>query len=76
MASKWAGLTSDYYRPRWKMYFESLLTSLDTKTPPKPIDWYAYGYAWNRKMTTYGAIPVGQSYAAAMEIAKDLNDAP
>jgi alpha-N-acetylglucosaminidase len=72
----WAGLTSDYYRPRWKMYFDSLLTSLDTKAPPKPIDWYAYGDAWNRKVTTYNAIPVGQSYAAAMEIAEDLNSAP
>jgi alpha-N-acetylglucosaminidase len=72
----WAELTADYYRPRWKLYFDSLLTSLDTRTPPKPIDWYAYGDAWNRKSTTYSAIPVGQSYAAALNIAHDLNLAP
>jgi alpha-N-acetylglucosaminidase len=72
----WAGLTSGYYKLRWKLYFDSLLTSLDTKTPPKPIDWYAFGDAWNRKSTTYTAVPVGQSYPVAMKIAQDLNLAP
>ena len=55
----WAGLTADYYRPRWKMYFDSLLVSMDTKTAPKAIDWYAYGDAWNRKTNGYTAVPVG-----------------
>jgi alpha-N-acetylglucosaminidase len=72
----WAGLTAGYYLPRWKMYFDSLLASLDTKTPPKPIDWYAYGDAWNRETTAYTAVPVGQSYPAAMRIARNLNLAP
>lgn len=72
----WAGLTADYYMPRWKIYFDSLRTSLDTKTAPKPIDWYAYGDAWNRKTNSYTAVPIGQTYEQAMKIAQDLNIAP
>ena len=74
----YAGLISDYYIPRWKLYFDSLLVSLNTKSPPKPIDWYAFGDAWNRNIQnrTYTAIPAGESYAAAMSIAQDLNLAP
>jgi alpha-N-acetylglucosaminidase len=72
----WAGLTGEYYMPRWKMYFDSLRASLDTKTAPKPIDWYAYGDAWNRKTNSYTTVPVGQTYDAAMKIAEDLNIAP
>ena len=72
----WAGLTADYYTPRWKMYFDSLLASLDGRSPPKLIDWYAYGDAWNRKSTVYSAVPIGQSYEAATKIARDLNLAP
>jgi alpha-N-acetylglucosaminidase len=72
----WAGLTADYYMPRWKMYFNTLSVSLDTKSPPKPIDWYAFGDEWNRRSTKYAAVPVGHSYAAALAIAGDLNLAP
>lgn len=72
----YAGLTADYYAPRWQLYFQSLLTSLDTHTPPKTIDWYAFGDTWNRKQTTYPATPTGSSYAAAMAIADDLNLTP
>jgi alpha-N-acetylglucosaminidase len=72
----WAGLTGDYYLPRWKMYFDSLLVSMDTQTKPKAIDWYGYGDAWNRKTDGYTDVPVGQTYGAAMRIAKDLNLAP
>jgi alpha-N-acetylglucosaminidase len=72
----WAGLTADYYLPRWKLYFDTLSTALETKSPPKSIDWYAFGDEWNRKSTNYAAVPTGQSYAAALAIAHDLNLAP
>ena len=72
----WAGLMTDYYMPRWKMYFDTLSVSLDTKSPPKPIDWYAVGDEWNRRSTKYAAVPTGQSYAAALAIARDLNLEP
>jgi alpha-N-acetylglucosaminidase len=58
------------------MYFDSLLVSMDTKAAPKSIDWYAFGDAWNRKTDSYTAVPVGQTYGAAMKIAEDLNLAP
>ncbi|MGA7155801.1 MAG: alpha-N-acetylglucosaminidase [Acidobacteriaceae bacterium] len=72
----YAGLTSTYYAPRWQLYFHSLQTAMDTNTTPKPIDWYAFGDNWNRRMTTYNPNPTGNSYAAATAIANDLNLAP
>ena len=72
----YAGLTSTYYAPRWKLYFHSLLTAMDTQTPPQPIDWYAFGDTWNRKQTTYTETPTGNPYTAAQAIANDLNLTP
>lgn len=73
----YAGLTSTYYAPRWKLYFQSLLASMDKpSSQPERIDWYAFGDAWNRSQTKYAANPTGSSYAAAMAIARDLHLAP
>jgi alpha-N-acetylglucosaminidase len=72
----WAGLTSDYYMVRWQMYFDSLSASLDTGEAPKPIDWYAFGDNWNHSRKTYDAEPHGDSYAAALAIARTLHVAP
>src|SRR5262249_45657979 len=72
----WAGLTSDYYMPRWKMYFDSLSESLKTSEAPKSIDWYAFGDRWNHSQQKYTSNPQGDSYAAALEIAHELTLAP
>jgi alpha-N-acetylglucosaminidase len=72
----YAGLTADYYAPRWKLYFDSLLVSLDTHTAPKPIEWYAFGDTWNRKQNLYPASPSGDTYAAAKAMADDLDLTP
>jgi alpha-N-acetylglucosaminidase len=72
----WAGLTSEYYLPRWKMYFDSLSTSLETGKPPAAIDWYAFGNRWNRSEKGYSPNPRGDSYAAALAIAQALRLAP
>ncbi len=72
----YAGLTSSYYAPRWQLYFHSLLVAMDTNTTPKPIDWYAFGDAWNHRMTSFPANPVGNPYTAATAIANDLDLAP
>jgi alpha-N-acetylglucosaminidase len=72
----WAGLTSDYYLPRWQMYFDSLSASLDTGAPPKPIDWYAFGDRWNHNQKIYAATPHGDSYTAALTIARTLHLEP
>jgi alpha-N-acetylglucosaminidase len=72
----WAGLTSDYYLPRWKMYFDSLSTSLATNEPAKPIDWYAFGDRWDHSQRQFTATPQGETYAAALAIARELHLAP
>jgi alpha-N-acetylglucosaminidase len=65
----WAGLTRDYYRLRWKTYFQSLDEALRTHAQPKPIDWFALGEAWNRNTQTYSDRPVGDAYSIAKQVA-------
>jgi alpha-N-acetylglucosaminidase len=72
----WAGLTRVYYMARWRMYFDSLTTSLDTGDAPKTIDWYDFGDKWNHSQKTYASTPTGNSYDAALAIARTLNLAP
>lgn len=72
----WAGLTGDYYMPRWEMYFDSLSTSLATGAPPKSIDWYAFGDTWNHSQKVYEVDAQGDSYNAALAIARALHLAP
>ena len=69
----YAGLTKDYYLPRWKMFFDGLIAALDKKTSPATIDWYAYGDVWNRQTTSYASTPVGDSYAAALAVAREIS---
>lgn len=68
----WAGLVSDYYAPRWRMYFDSLEIAIKTGTEPKPIDWYAFGDAWNRSTRQYNSNAQGDTYTVSSEIAHSL----
>jgi len=68
----WAGLTSDYYLPRWQVYFHSLSKSLASGQAPENIDWYAFGDKWNRSETKYATEAEGNAYAAASAIARKL----
>lgn len=72
----WADLTGDYYMPRWQMYFDSLSISLASGVPPKSIDWYAFGDTWNHSQRVYEGDPQGDSYNAALAIARALHLAP
>jgi alpha-N-acetylglucosaminidase len=72
----WAGLVSDYYAPRWKLYFDSLEEALNTGARPKPIDWFAFGDAWNRSAKRHSTEPVGDTYSVSQAIAKSLNLLP
>jgi len=65
----WAGLTRDYYRQRWAMYFSALNQELRTGVPAKPIDWFALGDAWNRSEQRYTDVPSGDAYRVATRIA-------
>ena len=69
----WAGLTADYYLPRWKRYFDSLDTALRTGRPPQPIDWYAMGDAWNHgHQALSDRAARGRLDAIASEVARTL----
>jgi alpha-N-acetylglucosaminidase len=68
----WAGLTHDYYRLRWQTYFRSLDEALRTGTPPKSIDWFALGDAWNHGTQPYSDQPTGDAYTVATRVAETL----
>ncbi|MGH8158515.1 MAG: alpha-N-acetylglucosaminidase [Rhodanobacter sp.] len=69
----WAGLTRDYYLPRWKRYFASLDAALRTGQPAMPIDWYALGNAWNHGNQHYASEPQGNAWDVASEVASALH---
>ncbi|MBS1814212.1 MAG: alpha-N-acetylglucosaminidase [Acidobacteria bacterium] len=69
----WSGLVSDYYMPRWKMFFDSLDKALETNSAPEKIDWYAFGDKFNRSTRHYTTQPVGDTYAVAKEIDQMVN---
>jgi len=69
----WAGLTRDYYRVRWQMYFDSLDEELRTGRHAAPIDWFTLGDAWNHGSQIYSDRPQGDAYAIAKQIAIVLN---
>jgi alpha-N-acetylglucosaminidase len=69
----WAGLTRDYYRVRWQIYFAALDAELSTGVAGKPIDWFALGDAWNHDSHAYPSQPRGDAFAIATRIAGSLN---
>jgi alpha-N-acetylglucosaminidase len=68
----WAGLTRDYYRQRWKAYFDALDAELRSGVAAQPIDWFALGDAWNRAGRKYPTAPHGDAYAVATRVADEL----
>ena len=72
----WAGLVSDYYAARWRLYFDSLEQALSTGTQPKTIDWFAFGDAWNRSAKRYSTETIGDTYDVSQAIAKSMNLLP
>ena len=69
----WAGLTHDYYRLRWQIFFASLEAELSTGVRAKQIDWFELGDAWNRDSRSYPARPQGDTYGIATRISKSLD---
>ncbi|MFI7672319.1 alpha-N-acetylglucosaminidase TIM-barrel domain-containing protein [Actinophytocola sp. NPDC049390] len=63
------GLVGDYYAHRWRLYFDSLATALDSGTQPAPIDWLAVAEEWSNAGTRFPDRPRGDSYAVAAEVA-------
>jgi alpha-N-acetylglucosaminidase len=68
----WAGLTRDYYRLRWQTYFQTLDTALRTGEPPRRIDWFAMGEAWNHGSQVYNDQPIGDAYQLATRVQEAL----
>jgi len=68
----WAGLTRDYYRRRWQLYFEELDRALVTAKSPQPIDWFSVGEAWNREQNRYADRTHGDPRSVAAEVARAL----
>lgn len=68
----WAGLVSDYYRPRWQLYFQQLDESLKTGQAPVAIDWFQFGERWNKSTTHYAVAPRGDSWLVANRGAHEL----
>ncbi|MBO0991959.1 alpha-N-acetylglucosaminidase [Bacillus sp. SD088] len=56
---EWAGLTMDFYFPRWQKHIDALRTSLETGEPLENIDWFEWEYAWTQKNNEFPIEPEG-----------------
>jgi alpha-N-acetylglucosaminidase len=59
---EWNGLL-EFYAERWKLYFDSLQTTLDKNEPAKVIDWFAVHEGWAKRTNRYAERPEGDAYA-------------
>lgn len=66
---EWNGLVGDYYGTRWRTYFASLRTSLETGDDPQAVDWHAVASTWVHQDTRYPSAPAGDSRTLAEEVA-------
>lgn len=55
---QWAGLMSDFYAKRWKLYFDYLRQQLKGEKPAE-INWYKWEEAWTKKRDYYVTQPAG-----------------
>lgn len=66
---EWNGLLL-HYRERWKLFFDSLETSLMTGTPPKQFttqDWFEIDQNWSKQRRNYATSPRQDFYAIAQK---------
>lgn len=49
---EWSGLLSDFYKPRWKIFFDYLVADLEGKKPLKP-DFYAFEETWIKQTNNF-----------------------
>lgn len=66
---EWQGLLSDFYLPRWKMWFDARLASWDSGKLPE-IDFYTIEEAWTIRHNHYSAEPTGDPVSVAIEVLK------
>lgn len=71
---QWAGLTRDYYLPRWQAFFDDYRAVLEGKQPASTLDnWYksrraATDIAFAKATKTYSPQPQGDTVAIATEL--------
>ncbi|WP_020666807.1 alpha-N-acetylglucosaminidase [Amycolatopsis nigrescens] len=63
-----AGLESDFYAARWRLYFDSLEQALRTGTEPAAIDWFTFEDGWAHRRNDYPVEPSGDAHRTATEI--------
>lgn len=69
---EWAGITHDYYRKRWQLFFDTHITALKNGQDPAPIDWYMIGEQWNHETNSYSTTPSGNAWDIASEINREI----
>ncbi|EFL06810.1 alpha-N-acetylglucosaminidase [Streptomyces sp. AA4] len=69
---EWSGLVSDFYAKRWKQYFDSLNTAMNTGGQPASIDWFAAEDGWAKQRNPYPTTPAGDPYALAAQVRDTL----
>lgn len=54
---QWAGLISDFYKPRWERWIGARTAELKNEPYEKDINWFQWEWSWVRARRTYATMP-------------------
>lgn len=66
---RWSGMISDYYLPRWKLYFSNTREKMLGKKGIN-IDYYTFSDNWAKNGKSYPTEPVGDPVEVSLELIK------
>jgi len=49
---EWAGLLTDFYKPRWEMFFDYLTQKMNGRNPKEP-DYYLFEESWTKQTNKF-----------------------
>ncbi|QTD36380.1 alpha-N-acetylglucosaminidase [Polaribacter batillariae] len=64
---EWAGLLSDFYKPRWEMFINFLKEKLDNKNAKAP-NYYTFEEAWTKQKNTFPSKPINKTLKQVQRI--------
>ncbi|PID88980.1 MAG: alpha-N-acetylglucosaminidase, partial [Bacteroidia bacterium] len=54
---EWSGLLSDFYKPRWELFFHYLQQKIEGKGVEAP-DFYVFEKAWTKQTNSFPTKPI------------------
>ena len=71
-SKEWAGLVSDYYQTRWKMFTSYVLDTVRSHSVFNQTEWkntlLQFEWGWNNEISSYATVPQGDTIEIASKL--------